>query len=154
MGARGRRVLPADRANDPKGCRWCGLRVCGIRPTIRRPANRTRDAVGTRSARPNIGWRIFRPIGGPSSDGAAIPSVRSAGPSAARRGGWRDLVAWEADHRRPLYERPAVLTRAEIAEWFGAPNLQLLCGPCHTAKCVRETMTRAAVRRALAEAAP
>ncbi len=153
MGARGRRVLPADRANDPKGCRWCGLRVRypADHPKAGEPHPRRswhpECAAEYRLAHFSADWRaVIR------RRGDTVCAV--CGTVCRTSGGWRDLVAWEADHRRPLYERPAVLTRAEIAEWFGAPNLQLLCGPCHTAKCVRETMTRAAVRRALAEAAP
>jgi 5-methylcytosine-specific restriction endonuclease McrA len=47
-------------------------------------------------------------------------------------------LAWEADHRRPLWSLPALMTYAERAQWYGLANLQLLCVPCHKAKSARE----------------
>jgi hypothetical protein len=61
----------------------------------------------------------------------------------------------EVDHIVPLW-RVALLTDLTFTgrRWyFGPGNLQLLCKPCHKAKCRTEAAERAAIKRAAAAAA-
>ena len=56
-------------------------------------------------------------------------------------------IAWEADHRLPLWSVPADLPLERRDEFWGAGNLQLLCMTCHKGKSAAEAKERATLRK-------
>lgn len=59
-------------------------------------------------------------------------------------------IELEVDHVIPLWKVALIsdLTLEQRRWYFGPGNLQLLCGPCHKAKCRAEAAERAALKRA------
>lgn len=84
-------------------------------------------------------WRRIRLLEGvPSIPHWWVPEVRDSG--SCRGVTFPPCTRWHADHRVPLADGGT----------HDAPNLQVLCVPCHKAKTALEATTRAARRRGVA----
>lgn len=141
---RNHRRPPMPPGRKPKGtCQWCA------EPIVHPPGHKKAGQPDTRRSWHPACVTAYR-VACFSSDQRRAVRARDRGvcASCGHQGGRDD---WDADHIRPLWSAPRDMTLADRDQWFGLPNLQTLCQPCHKAKSAREAAERAGKPRLFCE---